>query len=63
VWIIAEEVGITLESLDQKTRDFVIQIALPQWFSKNTHQVFGEVTMRIQNVLRSNFYRRSRCGS
>jgi hypothetical protein len=41
------EVGIAIESPDQKTRGFLVQITLSQWFSKHVHQVFGEMTMRI----------------
>jgi hypothetical protein len=41
------EVDIALESLDQKTQGFVVQIALPRWFSECVHQVFGEIPMRI----------------
>jgi hypothetical protein len=26
---------------------FMIQIALPRWFLERTHQVFGEMTVRI----------------
>jgi hypothetical protein len=31
------EEGIALESSDQKTRGFVVQIALSQWFSERVH--------------------------
>jgi hypothetical protein len=41
------EAGIAFESLDQKTRGFVVQIALPWWFSKRDYQVLGEMTVRI----------------
>ncbi len=48
VWIVARtRPGIALESSDQKTRDFVVQIALPRWFSERVHQVFGEMSVRI----------------
>jgi hypothetical protein len=36
-----------LESSDQKTRGFVVQIALLRWFSERAHQVFGEMSVRI----------------
>jgi hypothetical protein len=41
------EAGIALESLDQKTRGFVVYIALPQWFLERAYQVFGEMPVRI----------------
>jgi hypothetical protein len=40
------EVGIVLESPDQKTREYV-QIALPRGFSESVHQVFSEMPVRI----------------
>jgi hypothetical protein len=42
-----DEAGIVLESPIQKTRGFMIQIALSRWFSERVHQVFGEMTVRI----------------
>jgi hypothetical protein len=36
-----------LESSDQKTRGFVVQITLPRWFLEHVHQVFGEILVRI----------------
>jgi hypothetical protein len=42
-----EEAGINLESPDQKTRGFVVQIAFLRWFLKRAHQVFGEIPVRI----------------
>jgi hypothetical protein len=39
--------GIALESPDQKTRGFVIQIAFPRWFSERVYQVFDEMSMMI----------------
>jgi hypothetical protein len=41
------DVGITFESLNQKTRGFVVQIALPRLFPECAHQVFGEMSVRI----------------
>jgi hypothetical protein len=41
------EAGIALELPDQKTRGFVVQIALLRWFPERVHQVFGEMTVRI----------------
>jgi hypothetical protein len=41
------EADIVLESPVQKTRDFVIQIALPRWFPECVHQLFGEMYVRI----------------
>jgi hypothetical protein len=41
------EAGIVLESPIQKTRGFMIQIALSRWFPERAHQVFGEMTVRI----------------
>jgi hypothetical protein len=41
------DVGIALESPDQKTQGFVVQIALPRWFPERVHQVFGEIPVRI----------------
>jgi hypothetical protein len=37
------KVGLALESSDQKTRGFVVQIALPRWFPKRANQVFSEM--------------------
>jgi hypothetical protein len=39
--------GIDLESPVQRTRGFVVQIALPRWFPERAHQVFGEMPVRI----------------
>jgi hypothetical protein len=39
--------GCVLESPDQKTRGFMVRIALPWWFSNHAHQVFGEIPVRI----------------
>jgi hypothetical protein len=47
LWIMPEEAGIVLELLDQKTRGFMGQIALQQWFLECAHQVFGEMPVRI----------------
>jgi hypothetical protein len=47
VWIVAGESGIARESPDQKSRDFVFQIALPRWFSERAHQMFGKMTEDI----------------
>jgi hypothetical protein len=41
------ETGIFLVSPDQKTRGFMVQIILPQWFPERAHQVFGEMPVRI----------------
>jgi hypothetical protein len=38
---------MALESPDQKTREFVVQIALSRLFPKRTNQVFGEIPVRI----------------
>jgi hypothetical protein len=38
--------GIALESLDVKTRGFVVRITLQRWFSEHAHQIFGEMSMR-----------------
>jgi hypothetical protein len=46
-FLIGGEVDIALDSQDQKTRGFVVQIALPRWFPERTHQVFGEMPVRI----------------
>jgi hypothetical protein len=35
------------ESSDQKTRGFLVQIALLRWFPEHVHQLFGEITVRI----------------
>jgi hypothetical protein len=43
-----EEAGIILESPDQKTRGFVVQIALSRLFTEHVHQVFGEMTVRYK---------------
>jgi hypothetical protein len=40
-------VGVILESPDQKTRGFLIQIVLPRLFFEHVHQLFGEMTERI----------------
>jgi hypothetical protein len=40
--------GITLESLDQKTRDFLEQIELPPRFLAHAHHVFAEMTKRTR---------------
>jgi hypothetical protein len=45
--LIGGEVGIALDSSDQKTRGFLVQITLLQRFSKCAHQVFSEITVRI----------------
>jgi hypothetical protein len=37
------DTGIALESPDQTTRGFVVQIALLRRFSERVHQVFGEM--------------------
>jgi hypothetical protein len=42
-----ENIGIPLESPDQKSRGFMVQIALPRWFPERVHQVFGEMLVRI----------------
>jgi hypothetical protein len=39
--------GCVLESPYQKTRGFVVYIALPRWFPERAYQVFGEIPMRI----------------
>jgi hypothetical protein len=39
--------GIVFESPVQKTRGFVVQIALPRWFFERSYQVFSEIPMRI----------------
>jgi hypothetical protein len=41
------DVGIMLESLDQKTRGFMVQIVLPWLFPECVHQVFDEMSVRI----------------
>jgi hypothetical protein len=41
------DIGIALESPDQKTRGFVVQIVLPWCFFERAHQVFGEMSVRI----------------
>jgi hypothetical protein len=41
------DTGIALESLDKKTRGFMVQIARPQWFLERAHQVFDEMLVRI----------------
>jgi hypothetical protein len=38
---------VILESPDQKTRGFLIQIVFPRSFSEHVHQLFGEMTERI----------------
>jgi hypothetical protein len=40
------EAGIVLELSNQKTRVFLVQIALPRWFPERAHQVFGEMPVR-----------------
>jgi hypothetical protein len=48
VWIVAgTHPGCVHESSDQKTRGFVVQIALPRRFLERAHQVFGEMLVRI----------------
>jgi hypothetical protein len=39
--------GIDLDSPVQRTRGFMVQIALLQWFSERAHQVFSEIPVRI----------------
>jgi hypothetical protein len=48
VWIvIGTFFGVTLELPDQKTRDFLVRIALPRCFLERAHQLFGEILVRI----------------
>jgi hypothetical protein len=42
-----EEASRILESPDQKTQGFVVQIPLPRWILEHTHQVFGKITVKI----------------
>jgi hypothetical protein len=46
VWIVAGEAGVALESPDQKTRVFLVHIALSQWFSEHVCKVFGKMCER-----------------
>jgi hypothetical protein len=46
VKFLAGDSFIVLESSDQKTRGFVVQFALPRWFSERVHQVFDEMPVR-----------------
>jgi hypothetical protein len=41
-----EEVGLSLESPNQKTRVLLVFITLSCWFSKHVHKVFGEILVR-----------------
>jgi hypothetical protein len=48
VWIvIGTFFGVTLELPDQKTRDFLVRIALPRCFLERAHQLFGEILVMI----------------
>jgi hypothetical protein len=48
VWeLLQGEVGIALESPDQKTQGFVVQITLLRWFPESVHQMFGEIPVTI----------------
>jgi hypothetical protein len=48
VWIVTgTHLSIAFESSDQKTWEFVVQIALSRWFSEHAYQVFGEMSVRI----------------
>jgi hypothetical protein len=48
VWIVAGIYSnMILESSDQKTRGFVVQITLLRWFLEHVHQEFGEMVVRI----------------
>jgi hypothetical protein len=38
-----EDTGIALESTDQKTQEFAVQIAFPRWFLERVHQLFAEM--------------------
>jgi hypothetical protein len=44
------EAGIPLESSDQKTGGFMVQIALPLWFLERVHQVFSEMAVRTYTI-------------
>jgi hypothetical protein len=56
VWIVAEtHPGHTLELLDQKARGLLVQIVLKRLSPEHAHNVFGEIPVRIETVLRSNF--------
>jgi hypothetical protein len=46
VWIIAGEVGIVLESPDQKTQVLLVRIALSRWFFEHAHKVFSKMCER-----------------
>jgi hypothetical protein len=48
VWIVTgTHLSIAFESSDQKTWEFVVQIALSRWFFEHAYQVFGEMSVRI----------------
>jgi hypothetical protein len=51
------EAGIVFESPDQKTQVFLVFIVLLWCFLKHVHKIFGEISVRVREVCRSDFGR------